>query len=250
MKRLLKILAWMGIAAWFVVAMGFVSGRSEEVLCNRIEVVLKDSVNNLFLTRGEIRRMVESSQVRLQGYPISQINTRELEQLLEQNHFIKNAEVCVDVSGRLQVKVEQREPLVRVLPEGRRGYYLDSEGKVLQLSGRYAPMVMIVSGRIPDPENGYQPGKKLEEIYNFCKYLAEHKLWSQQVVQIYVNHQGEYELIPRVGAHQILMGSLDEWERKLRNLELLYAQGLPKYGWNTYKTINLEFTNQVICTKR
>jgi hypothetical protein len=89
-------------------------------------------------------------------------------------------------------------------------------------------MVMIVSGRIPDPENGYQPGKKLEEIYNFCKYLAEHKLWSQQVVQIYVNHQGEYELIPRVGAHQILMGSLDEWERKLRNLELLYAQGLPK----------------------
>ncbi len=61
---------------------------------------------------------------------------------------------------------------------------------------------------------------------------------------------GEYELIPRVGAHQILLGSMDQWEKKLRNLELLYEQGLSKYGWNTYQTISLKYTNQVICTKR
>jgi hypothetical protein len=113
MKRLLKILAWMGIAAWFVVAMGFVSGRSEEVLCNRIEVVLKDSVNNLFLTRGEIRRMVESSQDKLQGYPISQINTRA--GATRANHFIKNAEVCLRI-GTAAGKGWQKRTAGQVLP--------------------------------------------------------------------------------------------------------------------------------------
>jgi len=43
---------------------------------------------------------------------------------------------------------------------------------------------------------------------------------------------------------------MDQWEKKLRNLELLYEQGLSRYGWNTYQTINLKYTNQVICTKR
>ena len=90
----------------------------------------------------------------------------------------------------------------------------------------------------------------MNEIYRFSAFVTEHPFWREQIVQLYVNRQGEFELIPRVGAHQILMGSLDQWERKLKNLELLYEQGFSSYGWNTYGTINLKYTNQVICTKR
>ena len=85
---------------------------------------------------------------------------------------------------------------------------------------------------------------------NFATTCQVHQFWNDQVVQIYVNALGEYELIPRVGAHHILLGSMDQWETKLKNLELLYDQGLSRYGWNTYQTINLKYTNQVICTKR
>ena len=66
-----KILIWMGIAAWFVVVMGFVSDESDEVLCNRIEVVLQDTVNNRFVTRSEVRSIVENSGLETQGYPLS-----------------------------------------------------------------------------------------------------------------------------------------------------------------------------------
>ena len=91
---------------------------------------------------------------------------------------------------------------------------------------------------------------QLAEIHRFCTYVMGHPFWREQIVQLYVNRRGEYELIPRVGAHQILMGSMEEWELKLRNLELLYQQGFSTYGWNSYGTINLKYTNQVICTKR
>jgi len=250
MRKIGKILVWLGIAAWFVVMMGFVSAESDEGLCNRIDVILQDTVNNRFVTRSEVRSLVESSGLEIRGYPISEINTRSLEHLIEENSYIRNAEVCRDISGRLEVRVEQRVPLVRILPSGSRGYYLDTEGKVLPLSNYFTPLIMLVSGNLPGGLEQGQMGQCLADIYQFCDYLSDHPFWNDQVVQIYVNARGEYELIPRVGAHQILLGSMDQWEKKLRNLELLYKQGLSRYGWNTYSTINLKYTNQVICTKR
>ena len=240
---------WTGIAAWMMVIVGFVSVRSEEVLCNRIDVILDDTLSNRFVTASHIRQLLEQSGTSLQGYPLSQINIRMLEQKIEENPYILNAEVSTDISGRMEIRVEQRKPLVRIMPSGARGYYLDSEGEVLPLAGHFTPHILLATGHIPDA-GVESSGKVLEEIYRFCSYLEEHPFWKDQVVQIYVNRRGEYELIPRVGAHQILLGSMEHWEQKLSNLELLYEQGLARKGWNTYSTINLKYTNQVICTKR
>lgn len=250
MQRVLKILTWVGIAVWFAVVLGFISGESAEVICNRIEVVMSDTVNNRFVTRTEIRHMLEDSRFQLQGYSLDEINIRKLEKMLEENPYVGNAEVSKDISGRLMVKVDQRVPLVRILPEGKSGYYLDIEGAVLPISDKFTPLIMLVSGKIPGPGPDGEPSAELKEIYRFCKYIDRHPFWRDQVVQVYLNRNGEYELIPRVGAHQILLGSMDQWEKKLKNLELLYEQGLSRYGWNSYSTINLKYSNQVICTKR
>ena len=250
MKKALKIATWVGIAAWFVVVLGFVSSESDRVLCNRLDVILSDTLLHRFVTQTDVRRILEESDFQLQGYPLEEINTRELERSLEQNAYIKNAEVSSDISGRLEVNVEQRVPLVRIMPEGKGGFYLDTEMKILPLSEQYTPLILLASGHIPSPDKDREVTEDLGALFSFCTYLQEHPLWKEQIVQIYVNKSGEYELIPRVGAHHILLGGLEMWEKKLRNLELLYKQGLSRHGWNRYETINLKYTNQVICTKR
>jgi cell division protein FtsQ len=250
MKKIGKIVIWILIAAWFVVIMGFVSGEADQVLCNRIDVNLTDTASNRFVTEFEIRTLLEDSDMQLQGYPLAGIHTRNLEEWLEKNPYIRNTEVSKDISGRLEINLEQRRPLIRIMPDGRQGFYLDMEGKVLPLSDRFTPMILLASGNIPYPDGKEESEKILREIFEFSNYLEQHEFWSNQVVQIYVNREGEYELIPRVGAHHILMGSLEQWKKKLSNLELLYRQGLSRYGWNSYGTINLKYTNQVICTKR
>ncbi len=250
MRRILKILIWIGLAAWFVVILGFVSGEADQVLCNRIDVVFSDTVYSRFVTDTDIRSLFRKEGLQLQGYPVEQINTRELERLLENNAYIREAEVSTDVSGKMEIHLEQRRPLVRLMPAGKEGFYLDTEGEVLPLSDQFVPHILLVSGNIKKPGGGKSAEKQLEEIHRFCSYVTGHPFWSEQIVQIYVNRSGEYELIPRVGAHQILLGSMDQWELKLNNLELLYKQGFSAYGWNSYETINLKYTNQVICTKR
>ena len=120
MRRILKILTWIGLAAWFVVILGFVSGKADQVLCNRIEVVLSDTLWNSFVTDADIRALFSLEGLQLQGYPISEINTRELEKILETSAYIKGAEVSTDVSGRMEIRLEQRVPLVRVMPDGKK----------------------------------------------------------------------------------------------------------------------------------
>lgn len=249
MRRLIKILSWIGLAAWFVVILGFVSGEADEVICNRIDVIFSDTLQSGFVRDADIRTLFKEEGLQLQGYPLKDINTRRLEELLEKNAYIREADVSTDISGRMEIYVEQRIPLVRIMPLGKKGFYLDMEGVVLPLSDQFVPHIFLVSGHVNKPEGDVR-GRQLQEIHDFCSYVSTHPFWSQQIVQLYVNRSGEYEMIPRVGAHQILLGSLEQWDEKLRNLELLYKKGFSAYGWNTYGTINLKYTNQVICTKR
>ena len=108
-SRILKILVWFLIAAWFVVIMGFVSGEADKVLCNRIEVIMSDTVHNRFVTRTDIRTQLEETDIHLQGYPLTEINIRSLERTIEKDPYIGNAEVSKDISGRLEIRVERSD---------------------------------------------------------------------------------------------------------------------------------------------
>ena len=48
----------------------------------------------------------------------------------------------------------------------------------------------------------------------------------------------------------VYLGKLENFENKLARLKEFYQKGLNQVGWNKYSRINLEFSNQIICTKR
>ncbi len=258
-KKILHIITWLLLGCWFTVVMGFVTRSSEALLCREIIVSISDSVDVQFVTSERVREKILQSGINTQGYPAEQIQTRELEHLLEKDPYVFNAEVYTNIDGNLMVDIRQRKPLIRVMPGGKRGFYLDHEYTILPLSDNYSPMTLLLSGDVAFPEMEAKNGMKsadlagdpeLEQLISFAEMVDRHPFWSRQIMQIYRSEDGTYELIPRVGAHQILLGSLDDYQTKLRNLKLLYEQGFSKYGWNNYEQINLKYSNQIICTKR
>lgn len=258
-KKILHILTWLILGCWFTLIMGFVSRSSEALLCGEIIVSISDSAEVQFVTGERVREHILKSGINTQGYPAEQIRTRELERMLEKDPYVYNAEVYTDIEGSLMVDIHQRRPLIRVMPGGKRGFYLDHAYTILPLSDNYSPLTLLLSGDIAFPETVAENGMRsanlagnpeLEQLISFAEMVERHPFWSRQIMQIYRSDNGTYELIPRVGAHQILLGSLDGYETKLRNLKLLYEQGFGKYGWNNYEQINLKYSNQIICTKR
>jgi cell division protein FtsQ len=83
-----------------------------------------------------------------------------------------------------------------------------------------------------------------------AKFIHNHPFWESQVEQIYLNKKGEYEIVPRVGAHLIKLGTYENYREKFRNLKAFYKKGLNNVGWNQYLIINLKYDNQIICKKR
>ena len=80
-------------------------------------------------------------------------------------------------------------------------------------------------------------------------YISKDAFLDSFIDQIFVNEHGEIELVPKLGDHTIIMGNGPEIREKLENLRSFYLQVMNKIDWNTYKTINLKFKNQVVCSK-
>jgi cell division protein FtsQ len=262
-KRIFHIVLWITLLAWLTLFTGFIAGKNDQVLCKRLVIDITDSTQVKFVTANTITEMISRAGFEVQGYPVSSIPTRAMEELIVENPYVKSAEVYVNIEGDLRIDIVQRSPMVRILPDGSSGFYLDREGVVLPLSERFAPMVLPVTG--PMDMKYPEPGTRLAdvreqlekegagfiyEVLEFSDYVTSDPFWSKQFVQLYRNRKGEYELIPRVGAHHILLGTMDHYREKLRNLGLLYEQGFGSEGWNRYNKINLKYSNQVICTKR
>jgi len=109
--------------------------------------------------------------------------------------------------------------------------------------------------KIQDPDvkninDSLSPASIMRDVYNVSLFVAQDDFWNAQIEQIYVNSNGDLELIPRVGRHSIILGNGKDLKEKFDRLFLFYTDGLNKAGWDKYKTINLKFKDQVVCTKK
>ena len=102
--------------------------------------------------------------------------------------------------------------------------------------------------------------KKLEKSYEdfmklltFVETVEEDDFWRSEVVQIaaHTTPSGalEVELTPRSGGFTILFGRLEEVDGKFDKLLRFYRNGLSTLGWDTYRTIDIRYDNQVVCKK-
>jgi cell division protein FtsQ len=138
---------------------------------------------------------------------------------------------------------------------------MDSEGFAMPASRKYTPHILVANGdfnmgnqltasmslgKVSDTKF-YKPWK---DALALALYINEDDFLRAQILQIYLNSKNEFELIPRIGAHQIILGDASGLEGKFFKLEVFYREGLRNVGWNNYQKIDLRFKNQVVCSKR
>jgi cell division protein FtsQ len=260
MKTLKKILIWTGILVYLGLVFGFFAGRYEKLLCDSVKINIVDSPERKFIESSDILKMLEKNNIKYIGVHLSDIDLNKIENIVKSNQIVAECKAYTGINGALHIEVIQRSPLVRIIDSRGQGYYIDKEGNILNLSRHYAPRVLVVNGNIKTPFRVGKPAninsladslaaKKLKDICTLASFINNEDFWSAQIEQIYVNHDGEFELIPRVGPHIILFGEIDNYQEKFRKLEIFYKEGLNNVGWNQYLTINLKYKDQVVCTK-
>ena len=239
-KKIISLLLTVLLFGCFLFAR--IISKEKEDLCKGVMIEIADSSHIQLLANSDILNMLANAKLNPKEKSMEKIDTEAMEKHINKSQFVARVECYKTIGNAIRIKVYQRKPFFRVFsPDG--SYYVDINRQPMPTSSRFAPYVPVVSGNVKEEFAG-------SELFDFVSFIQNSSFWSAQIEQIFVESGNEIVLIPNVGDHEILLGTLENYQTKLENLQLLYKEIFNKVGWEKYKRINLKFDNQIVCTKR
>lgn len=225
--------------------------KRDDKICNGLAIEILDTKNDLFTDKNDIRGMIRHMMPTIKGESLAHFNLRQMEQTLEGNVWIKDAELFFDNNEVLQVKIIERNPLARIFTTGGTSYYIDDEYVRLPLSSRFSARLPVFTN-CPLDKTKWNTADSilLLQIKSISEFIAADSFWIAQIEQVDYSKQKQFELFPKIGDHVIVLGDGFNLESKFRKLYVFYKEVLAKVGWNTYDTVYVEYKGQVVATRK
>jgi cell division protein FtsQ len=261
--RIAEIVAWIVLAGGLGILVGFTNNEHNLVICRQYSINIDWGTADVLVTKDDIYHIVKQSGQLLKGQPIGYIDAERIESTLKKQPYITKANVFITIDGKVVIDVTQSQPVLRIFNQKGESFYLDALGQLLPLNPAYSARVIVANGFIDESysrkANYLQDSVKRKdslEFHSVINHLFKLSLFIQKdqflkalIEQIYVDKNGEMELIPRIGNQTIIFGDAENIPEKFERLKVFYTMGLSKTGWNKYNVINIKFKNQVIGTK-
>lgn len=249
MKRryYLILFYWLFMIAYTVLTI--IITKDKDIPVSELVVHIHDKEDASFVSEKDIERIVLKEIPRLKKTSILEINSMELENVIRKHPSLTTADVYKTEGGFLRVDVEQKEPVLRLIANGRNAY-IDIHGTLMYFSNAYTAHVPVAIGHFNLPKDFTDTAnypKLIRDLYYLTEYLNDDSFLKSQFEQFYIDKKKEIILIPRVGNHRIRIATVDDLDYKFKKLFALYDQEFNEYGWKKYKEINLKYKGQVVC---
>jgi cell division protein FtsQ len=255
MKRFFQILLFSLFTASVVALMVYVYINHIKEPLKKIEIQVARPTEKGFVNKEEIYNNIKqhlSDTNRLKDIDINLI-----EESLAKNPWIDKTDAYTDIDGNLIVNIKESVPVLRIFNQKGNSFYLDKKGKILPVSKKYVPRLLIANGYIKtNPLKGYNnindtvyKTDDLKKLLFVVKKINRYPFLQSLISEIYLNSKNEFDLIPIVGNQTIRLGDTTDINHKLENLIIFYKKALVYEGWDKYKTVNLKYRNQIVCTK-
>ncbi|AOW18616.1 cell division protein FtsQ [Polaribacter vadi] len=238
-KRFLKYMLFLVLIGCLSFLYSFSSIRNQQKKVTEIIVEFEDGDNN-FLTHAMVNKLLIQNQETVQNQAKSVIDLYNLENNVSKNPYVEKAAVFLTVQGVLKSVIKQRTPVARVINKND-SYYIDKEGVKVPLSDNYSARVLLVSG-VKDEDD-------VSEILPLIDTILKDNFLRKEVVGIEKSDANEYQFSVRSGNYKIDFGNLTEVDVKFKKLKAFYNKTFEDETIQIYKTINVKYHNQVVCTK-
>ena len=238
----------------FITVFGMREARQRQLTCGGVNVVFADGYN--FVTAEDIEGYLNKEYGAYIGQRIDSVDLARVEKILDGKSAILKTEAYTTPDGRLNVKVRQREPVVR-FQKGENGFYADERGFLFPLQSNYTSQVPIVDGNVPLTfASGYkgEPVTEKEKewlvkIIALVNYIKDSKVWSDNISQISVRQDGDLVMVPRKGKEFFIFGQPDNFEDKFSRIGKYYTTIIPEKGEGFYSTVSVKYDGQIVCRK-
>jgi len=216
--------------------------------CNNINVNFEKNSSEAFLTKKDIVKTIEENfSTPVVGRNLNTIDLTFIEKTAQKIPFVKRADAFFDSNNTLNVNIIEKRPLVRVINSSNVSYYIDNEANKFEISPNFTIRVVLATGFIKDDMlmNTSLSSDIDKAIFKLANYVDEHELWKAMIEQIYVEANGDFVLIPKVGDFEILLGDLTDLELKFKKLKNFYEKDVDLD--QPIEVVNLKYSNQILC---
>jgi cell division protein FtsQ len=226
----------------------------------RVNIQRGQNIDEL-ITKQEVDSIVHSHFGLLQGTPMNQIDVSAVQVVVNRHPAIQSCNVYLGVDGVLNIDIQQRAPMFRVMNSDGSGFYVDTLGQSFNLLDRavaYVPIFSVegVMGAMQYPATPAYYDENtlgltyLDELIVFGNHMRKNPDLKDWAEHVHLTGMGTIEVIPRIGRHVIDYGSIYNLEMKTKMLFQFYRSQVYITDLEKYSRVNLNFENQVICEKR
>ena len=254
-ENILKILTWLlwgSLCSGILVLLVSAVNTENSVTCERVEITIDGKSNLKMVTADEITASLwpERSGIKPVGKKISEFNLFNLEQQIEKNPWVADADVFFNHHRVMQIKVSQRTPIARLfLPDGA-SVYLDAHFMTLPLKTTDVLQLPVFTNftLLKRPLNA-SDSATMARIVGLSNYIMADEFWMAQIETVHIQYDGSFELTMQLGDETVLLGKRGDWDNLLPKLKLTYEKFAHDQLWGKYRQIDLQFKDQVICRK-
>lgn len=258
MKKILNILLWVTIIAGISLIVIIFNKKHSQSLCKGIKINIDYDNCPPIIYENEILLIANNTYKSIKKKKLSEINPEKINKKISTNPYIEKANTSITINGKLKINILQKNPIVRVINNKNQNIFIDVKGNIITQKPKHPLRLLIANGNLNETyknktninDSNYE-GSKTYKIYYLAKHIKSNKFLNAQIQQIYINPKtNDIELIPYLGNHTIVFGDITNTKEKLEKLITFYKKGLRNTDWNKYKTLNLKFNHQVVCSKK
>ena len=249
MKRPYKILLIVlgAIVLAVLVVIGNVS-RSRSTV-RGIEVNIRYGRTPKLVDDQTVRDSIIAAMPALLQHSVGSVDREAVAEAAAHVPYIKEVDAALSVSGKVVVHAKQRRPIAR-LYYGDKEFYFDDECAVMPASLLGNCNVLVAGGDFTEPLRPDSLNSQMIALWQVALYLDRESKYGDLIDQIYVERDGDIMMVPKLGGHEVELGTADELDEKFDLLLAFYRKGMPRAGWDTYSRVSLKYHGQVVCTKR
>ncbi|MBQ8959065.1 MAG: hypothetical protein IJ057_11315 [Bacteroidales bacterium] len=252
-KKILSIVLWVVTAAAIVILCSFARENYLKAPVKSINLIPESDSG--FVRRSELRDEIGGF---CSHKSIGTVNMVAIQRHLDNNPWIESNAAYIDLNGTLNVNFKEYEPSFRVFGKNGRSVYVTHQGIVIPSNRRYIPYVLIASGNfdLQNDSTAYQLNDTLPSDQNLLsalhwyKAIEDNPFISNCIGQLYCNGKNEFELTVKGIEARVIVGDTCDAADKLNRLAIFMKQKAGRHETQAMKNINLNYKNQIVCTKR
>ena len=217
----------------------FTSKRNNSRKLTKTTVVFVGD-NAPFVDQETVNKLLIENKGEPQSIEKDKVDLNKLEKALNDHSMIEKSDVFVSIDGVLKAVVKQKTPIARVF-NGEESFYIDYEGGRMPLSRNFTARVPLVSGEI-NKEN-------IEDLAELFRIIYDDEFLRKNIIGVQIMSNGSLKMLNRNFSYQIDFGGAKRMQAKFNNYKAFFQKAVLDSSLYKYKTIDLRFAQQVVCTK-